>query len=116
MANIFQRMFLSTNKIKEIDKKQKILKLLPKISIESHSTTAARDTVTGTFVASSAGRNIYATRTYDKSRPEEMRVTYALYYHIDGLGTQYATNSNIDKFAQKVYMKMYKAWEKQRVK
>ena len=119
MANILQRIFLSKSRIKEIDRQQEILKLITEIpQVSQRTTVVAKGIVYRTFAASTIGRNIYVSHVYDPSKEEEHRVTYNLCYHIDGVGTRYATNSNISKFAKTVYDKIYKKREqnKQHVK
>ena len=116
MANIFQRIFLSQSQVRNIDRQQEIMRLISSSPVHHYAYIVKDGRVVRCFSVSNTGYNLYASRVYDPSRPEENQVSYNLCYRLDDIGTKYASHSDIDTFAQQAYMKMYKVWEKQRVK
>lgn len=113
MANIFQKIFLSKNKIIEIDQRQEILQLIKSNPISHHAYMARNGGIVRRFSIKTPECHMYVERTYEHWRPTDHEVQYSL--RIDTpKQVAYATHSEVDKFTQEVYMKMYKIWEKKK--
>lgn len=111
MANIFQKMFLSKGKIADINQKNDMLQLIRSNPIAHHSYMTQNGYIVRRFSIKTPDYTIYAERECDTSRSEDKQVSFSFRF-----GTQkkvtFATNSAVDMFAKKAYMKMYKIWEK----
>ena len=112
MANIFQKIFLSKKQIAEINQKNEILQLVASAPRVRHSAyTTQSGGVARRFHIAAGQSNMTAERTFDPTRPEELQVHYTLHVYAPQR-VKYATHSQVDKFAEQVYKKMFKIWEK----
>ena len=111
MANIFQKMLLSNKKILEIDQRQEILHFIDSGIVLHSAKIKLNGALVRRFYVTTNDCHLLAHRTYEPSLPEEHQIKYSIIYQENHV-TKYATNSNSDKFAKKVYRRMYKAWEK----
>ena len=113
MATIFQRIFLSKSKLNEINKQQEIMKLVSSEAVTHHAYFTKSGAFVRRFSIKTPTHQIYTERSYEKSRPVEHEVQYSLVVRSDK-HIVYATHSEIDKFTQQVYNKMYKIWDKKK--
>ena len=111
MIQIIQKIFLSPSKIAEKNQQREIIQLLSSTPIVHHAYVTRNNLVARHFSIKTKTYSIYTERTYDHSRPENEQIQYTL--HVTKYQKViYATHSSIDKFAQHVYKKMRKSWEK----
>lgn len=113
MANIFQKIFLPKSKLSEINLKQEILQLVKSYPIMHNAYVTKRNGVARRFSIKTPTYHIYAERTFEQSRPVEHEIQYTLLVQ-SGKQIVYATHSEVDKFTQHVYEKMYKIWDKKK--
>lgn len=111
MIQIIQKIFLSPSKIAEQNQKKEILQMAAFKPVTHHAYVTKKDAVTRRFSIKTKNYHIYTERIFDRTRPEDEQVHYTL--RVDNnKSVMYATHSTIDKFAQQVYTKMRKSWEK----
>ena len=112
MANIFQKIFLPKKKLAEINQVQEILRQISKNPTIHRAYTTKTGSVVRRFTTVGCGYNIHAERTVDPTRPTDKQIVYSLSYVLSApIRVKYATNSDVDKVAEKIYTKMYKIWE-----
>ena len=109
MANILQKIFLSNRQLKDLDRRQEIMRLVSNGPVHHHASITKNGRIVRYFVVSNIGYNICTSRIYDPSRPEDSQITYNLHYHVDNAGPKYVTHSDIDKTAECVYKKIGRA-------
>lgn len=105
MATIIQKIFLSKKKIVEQEQKKEVKELLQYGKISHYTYTTKNGCIISRFSAVLNKRNINADHIFDKSHPTENQVSYKLLVS-EKKHPVWATNSHIDKFAEKVYLKM----------
>lgn len=111
MATFIQKIFLPKSKITALNQKQEVLDLVSSNPIAHHAYMTKKGAIVRRFSIKTNNCHMFAERTFDGTRPEEQEVQYFL--RIDAPSQViYATHSTVDKFAQQVYKKMYKIWEK----
>ena len=115
MANIFQKMFLSSKKLTELEQKNNIMNLVTSGPVVHHIYETKTGGVSRRFSIKTDECNLYAERNFERSRPFERQVQYSLHvrkpWHISC-----ATHSDVNSLAQVVYTQMYKIWYKNRTK
>ena len=111
MVSFIQKIFLSPSKIAEKNQKQEIMQMVSSNPISHHSYATKRGGVARRFTIKNDDFHLYVERTYERFRPEENRVQYTLQLNTDKRIT-YAIHSDVDKFAEQVYNKIYKIWNK----
>ena len=116
MANIFQKMFLSKQKLNDIDKKQEILKFIKAGTVINNEAKINGSCVIRSFSIENPGYNIYAERSCDTSRSPDDQISFTFRFGPTKNNTTFATHSDIDEFAKIAYMKMYKIWYKSKTK
>ena len=116
MANLFQKIFLSDKKLLLINQQQEILQLISDANIVEHKVHfPSNGNVVRSFNIVNPGWNINATRIYEHHKPEGQQIKFLVSYNLKNPKlVKYATNSDIDKFAEKAYTKMHKIWEQSR--
>ena len=113
MANIFQKIFLKSSDIVEIDRRNEIANFVKATPVNHESFVTKTGMIVRKFSANTPDYNVSATRTFDPSRNEEQQIQYSL--HVSELNkVKYATHSDFDKFAKHIYNTMYKIWDKSR--
>lgn len=113
MATIFQKMFLSKQKIAQINQEQEILRLISTNPISHRAYITKTNGVVRRMSVIAYGYNIYAERSFERNRPMDAQVKYSLVFATtEPTRIKFATNSDIDKIAQTVFTKMRKKWEK----
>jgi len=100
-------MFLPANKLAEIDRKKEIVRLVTSKPIAHHTYTTKKNVVVSRLSIKAGKYNMYAEHRCDQTRPEYDQVHYTLRANYKD-NIIYATHSNVDKFAQRIYNKMYK--------
>ena len=113
MATFLQKIFLPKSKICEINQKQEILQLATSNPVLHHSYVTKHGGVARRFTIKNNDYHLYVERTFEDFRPEENKVQYTLQVN-KNKSTTYATHSDVDKFARKIYKKIYKIWDKNR--
>ena len=111
MANIFQRIFLPKYKQNQINQQQEIMQLVVSSPIAHHAYFTKSGAFVRGFSIKTPTYQIYTERSYEASRPIDHEVQYSLVVQSDK-HVVYATHSEVDKFTQQVYNKMYKIWDK----
>lgn len=111
MANIFQKIFLSKNKLAEQEKRDAIMKTVSANPVMHTAYVSKHNTVVRRFSIKNNGYNIYSERICDMTRAPEQQIQYTLHIY-NGKKVEYATHSTVDKFATLVYNRMRKSWEK----
>lgn len=113
MANIIQKIFLSKKKLAKIDQEQEILNLVSAERIYHRSYITESGCVIRNFTVATKECNIKAERCFNPANPEEKQIRFSVVYAIaKPMRVKYATNNEVDKFAQTLYVKMRNKWEK----
>ena len=113
MANLFQKIFLSKKEIERIDKEREISQLIASSPILHHSYITKTGGVVRRFSIKTPECHLYSERIYERLNQDDYRIRYTL--RIDTpQQTAYATNSDIDKFTEDIYTKIYKIWDKKK--
>ena len=111
MSTIFQKVFLPKKKLMELEQKQEIMKIVSTATVMHTAYINKHNIVVRRFSIKDNGYNIYSERTFDGSRAPGQEIQYTLHIH-NGKRIEYATHSTIDKFAHRVYNRMYASWNK----
>ena len=114
MANIFQRIFLSQNQVIEINQKQAIIKSIPTSLITHNAFSKQNGGVIRHFNVTNDKYTMSLQRIFNPLQPEELQVQYQLYIYKPHQKKYTTEQKRTDKFAQRVYNKVYKIWDKNR--
>ena len=111
MANLIQRIFIPPKKLNEFEKKNQIMQLVNSKPIAHHAYITKNGGVARRFSIKTRTCYLYAERVCYRTRPISDQIHYTL--RVDKLsGVEYATHGAIDIFAEHVYNKLWKIWEK----
>ena len=110
MANIIQKIFLSPRKQFELNCKHEIMRLIAANPIAHHTYTTKSGMTVQRLSIKTPDCNLYTECFCDTKKPENARPQYTL--RVDApKDISMATHSDIDKFAEKTYIKMYNIWK-----
>ena len=111
MANFIQRLFIPHRKAKENDKQEKIMQLVTSEPIVHHAYITKNGGVARRFSIKTRTCHLYAERVCYRTRPFSDQIHYTL--RVDKpQRVEYAIHGSFDVFAERVYNRMWKIWEK----